>query len=230
MNTSNYSIWPKIIILCLFASNSAFAARSYTRYWSAANIVGSISKDSAFKYSLEPQLRLIDTPSVFNQFFVLAGAGYQLNPDLMFFIGPGWIYTKSPETSRFREEKWLWQQINWRAVNHSNLRLNSRTRLEERHQDGNSQIALRFRERLWLRVPFKGQETYYFSCFDELFFNLNHPSWTSPYLFEQNRTFIGIGRQLSQSTTMDAGYLNQFNHSYKNQTNNVILLSFSMIS
>lgn len=230
MNTSQYFVWLKIIIIYFLGSGcqATFGARSYTKYWSTASIIGSVSKDSAFKYSLEPQIRLIDTPSVFDQVVLLAGAGYQYNPDLMFFIGPGWIYTKSPATSAITEEKRLWQQINWRAVNNSNLTLNSRTRLEERSQEDESQIALRFRERLWLRVPFKEQEKYSLSCYDELFFNLNHPAWTSPHLFEQNRAFIGIGRQLFQSATLDMGYLNQFHHSFSNQTNNVLLLSFSM--
>ena len=232
MNTPKYSVWLTIIILCLpgFSIRSAFAARSYTKYWSTASIIGSVSKDSPFKYSLEPQIRLIDTPSVFEQFLLLAGAGYQFNPDLMFFIGPSWIYNKSPETNTFSEEKRLWQQINWRALNNSILTLNSRTRLEERSQEDQSQIALRFRERLWLRVPFKNQEKYSFSCYDELFLNLNHPDWTSPHLFEQNRAFIGIGRQLFNSATLDIGYLNQFNHSFTNQTSNVVFLAFSMSS
>ena len=232
MNTSNYSLWLKIIVLCLLGSSfqSTFAASSYTKYWSTASITGSVSKDSSYKYYLEPQIRLIDTPSVFDQFLLMAGAGYQFNPDLMFLTGAGWIYNRSPETNTNTEEKRLWQQINLGAMTNSNFSLNSRTRLEERSQEGQSQIALRFRERLWLRVPVKQWETYSFSCYDELFFNLNHPQWTSPHLFEQNRAFIGIGRQLFQSATLDIGYLNQFNHSFTNQTSNVVLLAFSMSS
>jgi hypothetical protein len=230
MNTSNYPVWLKIIVFCLpgLSFQSTFAARSYTKYWSNASIIGPVSKDSSFKYYLEPQIRLIDTPSVFEQFLLLAGGGYQFNPDLVFFIGGVWIYNKSPETNINTEEKRLWQQINWQALNNLNFSLNSRTRLEQRSQEDQSQIALRFRERLWLRMPFKGQEKYSFSCYDEFFFNLNHPQWTSPHLFEQNRAFVGIGRQLFQSATLDIGYLNQFNHSFNNQTNNVVLLSFSM--
>ena len=110
------------------------------------------------------------------------------------------------------------------------MTLNSRTRLEERQRIDQSIVAFRLRERLWLRIPFKRWERYSFSSFDELFFNLNHPSWTSPYLFEQNRAFIGVAKQLSKSTILDIGYLNQFLHSTNNQTDNVILLSLTMIT
>lgn len=147
----------------------------------------------------------------------------------MLFIGPGWIPTKTPENNTYTEKR-LWEQLNWRILNNSNLNLNSRTGLEERQRSDQSQIAFRFRERLWLRIPFKKWRSYSFSCFDEFFFNLNHPRWTSPYLFEQNRAFVGIAKQLSKSAILDVGYLNQFVHSFNNQADNVIMLSFTMIT
>jgi hypothetical protein len=207
----------------------AHGARAYTKYWSVANIIGPISKNAPFKYYLEPQLRLVDTPAVFNQFLFLGGVGYQFNPDVMFFIGPGWISTKSLNNTTIIERR-LWQQLNWRVLNRPSLTLISRTRLEERSQMTQPQAAFRLRERLWLRAPLKGWKSYSFSCFDELFLNLNHPRWTSPYLFEQNRAFLGIAKQLSKSAVIDVGYLNQFIHTFNNQMDNVILLSFTMIT
>ena len=71
MDTANYYLWIKIIVsffLCL-GIQTANSTRTYTKYWSVASIIGPISENSSFKYYLDPQLRLIDTPSVFNHFF-----------------------------------------------------------------------------------------------------------------------------------------------------------------
>ncbi len=231
MYKAKYSFWIKIIVgfFLSWGIQSVNATKTYSKDWAVANIIAPLAENSSFKYYLEPQLRLIDTPHVFNQFLLLGGLGYQFNPDVMFFIGSGWISTKTPTNTTFTERR-LWQQLHWRLLNNSNVTLNNRTRLEERNHTTQSQIAFRLRERLWLRVPFKKWNGYSFSCFDEIFFNLNHPRWTSPYSVEQNRAFVGIAKQLSKSAVLDVGYLNQFIHSFTNQSDNVLLLSITMIT
>ena len=118
MDTANYSFWIKIIagIFLCFGMQLANSARTYTKDWSVANIIGPVSQNSSFKYYLEPQLRLIDTPSVFNQFLLLGGIGYQFNSRVMLFIGPGWISTKTPENNTHTENR-LWKQLNWLVLN-----------------------------------------------------------------------------------------------------------------
>ncbi|WP_133137136.1 DUF2490 domain-containing protein [Legionella rowbothamii] len=230
MDKISYSFWIKIIVsffLCM-GVQTANSTRVYSKDWAVVNIIGPVSENSSFKYYVEPQLRLIDNASVFNQFLFLGGLGYQFNPNLMFFVGPGWILTKTPANKTHTEHRW-WQQLNWRIANDFNFSLNSRTRLEERRQSNQSQTAFRLRERLWLRIPFKWRD-YSFSTFNEFFFNLNHPQWTSPYFFEQNRAFIGVAKQLSKSTIMDLGYLHQSIQSRTHETSNVILLSLTMIN
>lgn len=200
---------------------------SLNKDWSVATIIGSFSNKSSFKYYLEPQLRLIDDSSVFNQLLLLGGIGYQINDDLVLFLGPGWIISNTTEYN-LTHEKRLWEQMNWRIKNSPNLIIHSRTRLEERKEATTSPVAVRFRERVWIKLPIKNWQQYSFSFYDEIFLNLNHPLWVSPHLFEQNRAFIGIATQLSKSTILDVGYLNQYIHSFKNELNNVLLLSFSV--
>lgn len=223
------SLLTKVIIsyflsIGMLAGNSS---RSYTKDWTVLSIIGPLSKQSSFKYYLEPQLRLIDTHSVFNQFLLLGGLGYQFNSKVMLFIGPGWVLTKTPTNIR-QSEKRLWEQLHWQILNNSKLTLNSRTRLEERERNDHEQVAFRLRERLWLRIPLKKWPSYSFSCFNEAFFNINHPEWTSPYFFEQNRAFIGIAKKLSKLVSLDLGYLNQFLHSTNNQVDNVLLLNLTL--
>lgn len=229
MNESHTPVFLKII-LCFFlfiGTNITNSAESFNKDWTAANILGSFSDNSSFKYYLEPQLRLIDTNSVFNQFLLLGGIGYQINKDITVLLGTGWIKTRTPENTETQERR-IWEQLNWRINNKLNWSINSRTRLEQRERLDYAQMSIRLRERMWIRIPFKKWESYSFSCFDELFFNLNHPQWASPYTLEQNRAFIGISKQISNTITIDAGYLNQYVRASTNYQDNVFLLNFSI--
>ena len=225
MNTALF-----LIILCsLVGMQSANSTQSYNKAWAVATLIGSMPVNPAFKYYLEPQIRFIDDTYFFNQALQLGGLGYQINKNIMVFAGPGWIITKTPEGESTHETR-FWQQINWLML--SNPNLNSRTRLEQRKRTDVAPMAVRFRQRVWMRIPFKKWERYSFSINDELFFNLNHPSWVSPYLFEQNRAFVGISTQLTKAMIVDIGYLNQYNRSSRttNYSDHVFLLSFSITS
>lgn len=224
----NYSLF--LIMLSFFLClgiQSAHATVSENKAWSVATIIGSFSQDSSFKYYLEPQLRLIDNNSVFNQLLFLGALGYQFNKDMTLFAGSSWIAAKTMQSDLMYEKR-FWQQFNWQMLSTENWNINSRTRLEERINQNEAPTAFRFRERIWLRIPLKKWEGYSFSSYDEVFFNLNHPKWVSPYLLEQNRVFVGLSRQLSQSVIMDVGYLNQYQHSFKNQMDHVASLGFTL--
>ncbi len=217
-------IW--LTAMALTVSTAAMATDSYIKQWNTAVIIGSIPH-SNFRYYLEPQLRFIADPYILNEAFFLGGLGYQVNHDLVIFAGAGWIFSKSPQGTDSNEMR-IWQQVNWLAINHDNYNLISRTRMEERKNTNGSPYAYRFRQRLWLRIPLTRFPSFSFSCFDEIFLNLNHPSWVSPYFFAQNRAFIGIGHQLTKAVMVDAGYMNQYLHSNQNQLDHVILLTFSI--
>lgn len=226
MKLFNYT--PLLSGFCLAISmHYAYSIESFNKDWTVATVMGSFTSNPSFKYYFEPQLRLIDNASVFDQLLLLGGVGYQINSQLLFLLGPGWITTKSSESHLIYENRY-WEQLNWQILKNSNLNLHSRSRLEERQRTTSSGIALRFRERLWLRLPLKNLQGFSFSCFDEIFLNLNHPHWTSPYVFEQNRAFLGVSTQLSKSILMDVGYLNQYIHSFTNELNHVLLLSFAI--
>ncbi len=122
----------------------------------------------------------------------------------------------------------MWQQLNWQIVDTAPLTLSSRTRLEERINPDQPGTAERFRQRLWLRKPFKPGSNYLFSINDEIFLNLNHPHWVSPYTFEQNRAFIGMAEKVSATIMIDVGYLNQYLHNVKNFDDHVFLISLTV--
>ena len=212
------------IILLVICNNAK--ADDYTKQWTVDTIIGPWPGNEKVKYYIESQLRLIDDPYIFNQAFLLTGLGYQFTPTVTVFMGPGFIATKNTEGYTYYEYR-LWEQLNWLAVDNSSVTLNSRTRFEQKVRNDQSQVALQLRQRLWMRIPIPHFKKYYYSTFDEIFFNINNPSWVSPKIFEQNRAFIGIAKQLTKNTIVDFGYLNQLQFGPPRQMSNVILLSFS---
>jgi len=62
---------------------------------------------------------------------------------------------------------------------------------------------------------------------DEVFFNLNKPSWITSSTFDQNRFFIGVGTEINPYTNVLIGYLNQLQSSApKDNLNHVLYVSF----
>lgn len=205
----------------------ANAIESHNKFWTVNTIIGTISEAKHLNYYLEQQVRFIDDKNKFNQFLFLPGLGYQINQNILFFSGVGWIFSKDAP-GKTNSEYRLWEQISWRVKKTNTCSIDSRTRLEERKNSDFSSIAVRLRERVWVRMPFKNRESFFLSFFDEFFFNLNNPKWHSSRFLEQNRSFIGIGKNVSQSTTLDFGYLTQSIFKSKNQLNHVLLISLNV--
>lgn len=220
-------IWLLIIIFVIFCNKMAYAVISYNKYWAPATIIGAFSKDNEWKYYFEPQLRLIDDPYVFNQWLLLAGAGYPLTDKVVFFAGPGWVVSKDP-LGKLNYEKRLWQQVNWVVLNTHQANLHSRTRVEEAERNDLVQASVSFRQRFWLRLPLQVKSIYSFSCFNEVFINLNYPVWNTPSWFEQNRTFIGMAVQINPTVLLDVGYLNQYINAERKELSHVILFNFTV--
>lgn len=209
-------------------ANALSAPPTYTKFWLPLVLVGPLPGSERLKYYVEPQLRLIDDSTVFNEFFALGGFGYKFNKRFYLFGGPGWVVTQVPAGPLINEYR-FWEQLNYELVDSLRWSVHNRTRLEERQTTGNTNTAVRLRERLWVRIPLHWADRYSLSCFDEVFFNLNHPTWVSPQAFAQNRAFVGISYNFTHSMVVDFGYLNQyFRDRDFNHYDNVIMAIFSI--
>lgn len=216
-----------IFLSYIMLVSPSFSMEHYTKLWLTNVSTLSFTSNPKLKYYLEPQLRLIDNHNKFNEVFFLTGIGYQVTPTILLLTGPGWILTETTQDQMEHEFR-LWEQMNWQPISPTQYSIISRSRLEERKQTNNPGIAIRFRERLWVRIPIKHSNAYSLSLFDEVFMNLNHPAWVSPDFMSQNRAFIGIGKQLSPTAILDIGYLNQYIMSQQNQINHVALVSLTI--
>lgn len=221
-----YFLLVTFIVSCLIMK-PVFSMVYHTKLWTSAIVLGSFSDNPKLKYYYEPQIRFIDDSYKFNQFLFLTGLGYQINPNMVLLAGPGWIITENTQGVTNNEFR-IWEQLNWNILPNQSLSLISRTRLEQNQRINNAGVAVVLRERMWLRIPFKNWEGHSLSLFDEVFFNLTQPKWTTQRFFSQNRAFLGIGTQLSPSTILDVGYLNQYQLTSPIQLSNVLLVTFTV--
>lgn len=219
-----------LLLLMLMVSSASFGndIEEHTKLWSTAVFIGPLINDTKIKYYLEPQIRFIDNKYKFEEALLYAGIGYQTTPDLILFLGNAWV-TSRKSTGNYVQENRVWQQANWNPINTCLFNLLSRTRLEERKNISEPQWAFRLRERIMVRIPLKNWENHSLVLFDEVFFNLNHPKWLSNNnFFSQNRAFIGIGTKISTQTSLDIGYINQYQFTNPKQMSNILYFSLNI--
>lgn len=215
-------------LILMFGIGAAAADTDhYSKMWISTKSVGPIGKDPNAKFYWDAHLNLIDTHYKFEQAYASVGLGYQTSPSLQFFLINSYVVSEKLNAT-IQQEYRLWQQINWVLTDNPRYSLMSRSRLEERKNFEAAPIAVRLREQLTLRIPIQNWPRHYYMVFDEVFFNLNHPSWVSPEFFQQNRAFIGISTDISKLISVDVGYLNQYVTGTTKQVNSVLYLNVNI--
>lgn len=179
---------------------------------------------------LEAQNRRSDMGGDWQQLLLRTGINYTVNPTLMLTAGYAWVqtypYGDYPVAHEFPEHR-IWQQaqITQKALG---LTWTHRFRLEQRfigeeklQPDGgwavnNWRYQNRVRYMLGTTIPLSADKKWYLAVWDELFVNFgphrttNTPSSHHSFSwFDQNRAFIGIGRKLSDTTSLEVGYMEQ---------------------
>lgn len=218
-----------LCVLGLFFLKVANAnTRHHTKSWNNLVVSGPLSADKKIRYFLQPGLNLIDNAYKFGNTFLFAGIGRVLNPDMTIWLMDGYSVSRN-SAGKYFQRNTLRQQFDWITYRCHNQTLTSTTRLEERKQVSASPIAVRVRQRFWLRLPLQSAPQYYLSLFDEVF-NINNPAWISTNsFFNENRLFIGFGKQITPAFAIDFGYMNQFLNHNISQVNNVIFLRAAAI-
>ena len=139
------------------------------------------------------------------QLLVRPAIGFQLTRGWSIWQGYGWTPNFQPE---YRNENQLWEQLLYQH-RFKYLNFSNRTRLEIRRIYAAGGTALRLRNQLRLAVPL-GKTRWSIVAFDEPFFNLNTVDNGPRSGFNQNWTFLGIGRRLTNNVNLDIGYLNNY--------------------
>ena len=166
---------------------------------------------------LEVQNRLSDWGDDWQQLLVRPGINYAISPTLSVSAGCAYVktfpYGDLPVAHEFDEHR-AWEQVLYKAK-FLGLEWQHRVRLEQRwieelDKEGtttNWRGENRFRYLLRTNIPLSSDKKTYLALWNEVFLNFggnilkNH--------FDQNRAFIGIGRQFSADTRLEVGFMEQ---------------------
>ncbi|HRN58336.1 MAG TPA: DUF2490 domain-containing protein [Agriterribacter sp.] len=199
----------KIIPVFLLLSNVAFSQNKAPGTWHVVNAQLSVSE----KWEVFTELQSRSN-SFFDDFFyyeVKGGLSYSINSNFSFLAGVGRYATYAGKGNFARpldsEEFRIWQQVTMNQYL-ERLKIEHRYRAEQKWV--NAGYRNRFRYRLNMMLPLNKVKlapgTFYLNAYDEIFLNNKAPH------FERNRFFAGAGYILTPVTTIQCGYVNQYNY------------------
>lgn len=206
--------------LIFFYSFSVQASDNENKLWIPVNFSGSMTKK--VQYLVQPQIRFKDNSHKFYHSLIDLGLGLKGSSGAVLWLGNTGLVIKRNDGTFIKEYR-TWQQLTW-SIDKKYLEFSNRLRVEERARENASQWSIRVRERVELRIP-SPWKVFSYVTFNEIFFNLNHPQWVSPYFFSQNRFLIGVNVPLSKKVSYDIGYLMQFQHDHINRLNHVLQIA-----
>jgi hypothetical protein len=142
------------------------------------------------------------------QSVIRPGIGRQLNDEQSIWVGYAWIGESIPGID-FHENR-IWEQ--WSLTqDYGDTTVLFRSRLEQRFVSVGNDAGWRFRQMIRLQRPFRGHDKLMWVAWDEIFFHLNNTDWGARAGYNQNRVFVGIGREprLTGRRRTEIGYLYQ---------------------
>ena len=163
-----------------------------------------------FRWWLEAQARWRNEGEDLDMAFFRPALGYALSPRATAFVGYG-LFDIDPAGAATHLEHRVWEQLSLNLPIEG-FALSSRTRLEQRFVEDESETGDRLRQQFKAMVPLTESKATYVSIFDEGFFDLNDTDWGQRAGFRQNRAFLGLGVYLDSAhkNAIEVGYLNQW--------------------
>lgn len=218
-----------LFIILMAICPTVMARTNYNSgYWNELFINGSFDDAKKYHYFLQSSLRLrLNASPLYHQGLVRGALGYSFDPAISGWLGTGHVATRVNDA--LKQEQRLFQQLLWVMKNSQLLKLESRTRLEERYLINDSnQLSWRLRQFFQASLP-PFTKRIRPLVYDEVFININNPEWVSSKTIAQNWVFIGINIRASKTSSIITGYLNQYITTQPNpQLNNIAYLALSL--
>lgn len=201
--------------LLAFVYNSCYGQQNDLGSWNIVNIKYSFNYHwSAFG---EAQVRSLKFYSHFHYYEFKGGVNYKSHKNVIYTVGVG-TYQTYKEGGSFvlpknNDEFRIWPQLVL-VQSIGNLKIEQRYRAEFRFTSNG--YKNRFRYRLAASYPFGKMKNdfkpFQLSTSNELFFTT-----TEPY-FERNRILIAFNYKPTKSSTIQLGYLHQFDYKINDET------------
>ncbi|MCZ2080547.1 MAG: DUF2490 domain-containing protein [Bryobacteraceae bacterium] len=222
----------------LYARSPARVSDINAQAWFGYN--GDHALSSRWGIHFDTQVRRHPFITKWQQYAVRPGVNFQLNG--LIRLSAGYLFSKSypygshPARRAASLEHRTYEQLEIRHMA-GDLKWGHRFRLEQRFAEngitynGEEQAIdwiyrNRVRYRLHLQIPLTG-ETWYVPLSNEIFINFGA---NSPRAFNQNRAYAGIGHKLSETASLEVGYIYQTqlqNSGRVMEHNNTIIIRFS---
>lgn len=178
------------------------------RVWLHANIQGTLPWTD-FGWFVEAQGRWREEGDALDQASVRPAVLYRLNPETTAWLGYAHV-VNHPSGGETRDETRIWVQVVHTLPRLGAFTVQSRTRLERREFEGASDTGYRLRQQFRLSRPIPGHTRWSFVLSNEIHFGLADTDWGPRTGFDQNRFFVGVSGELTATTRIETGYLNQF--------------------
>jgi len=175
-------------------------------WWGSANVTVPIAPQ--LDGSMELHLRFSDAADGMEQLLLRPSLNYRLDDGFAVAAGYSYVRTNGPR-GLLSEEHRSWQQASASLVNKTQLRLTSRTRIEQRFVDQRPGTGWRLRQQLRLNVPLGKTSGVEALIWNESFVGLNQTVWGQRRDLDRIRTFVGATVPLSAKVRLEPGYLNQ---------------------
>lgn len=202
-------------LVLLFSINSVTAQNFDLGSWNIINI--KYNHNEKWSFFGEGQLRSLKFYNNFHYYEYKGGINFKAHKNLKLTLGAG-SYQTFNEGGNFvlpknNDEFRLWPQaVLFQSI--GKLKIEQRYRSEFRFTSNG--YRNRFRYRLGVSYPFGKERDNYkpfqISASNELFFTN-----TEPY-FERNRMLVTLNYKPSKSTTLQIGYLHQFDYKINDET------------
>ncbi len=219
-----------LLLLLLGLSCQAVASdpEANANLWSSATLTGRFD-DSPLRYELRGEIRLRSNTPMYQQTLLRAAFGYQaIDNHTSLWLGYDYRPVVMPDSGNIITIQSLWPEFRYADFLNPALHLIWYMRLEFRDRQDVTGTAVRLRQRTTLSFPKAINEYVTPEVSEELFFNMNHPTWVNPHTLEQNRVYAGLRFTLKKRTFLRVGYINVllFRRSF-NQMDHVLWLGLT---
>ncbi|MCW5590067.1 MAG: DUF2490 domain-containing protein [Legionellales bacterium] len=177
-----------------------------------------------WEYSLQMEARTLFNSAPFRRAVLRPMIGYKIKPNVSIWLG----YTSEPSINANNEFFYSHNILEELRSKFFFKYLTLRLRSEQRFLDTGNNMAQRLRTRLQVTLPLSKNRLEFIGS-DELFFNLNHPSWVANRTLSENRAILGIQHRISKITKMRFSYMNLLSlGNTRNTMNHIFIVSFLM--
>ncbi|MHA7871887.1 MAG: DUF2490 domain-containing protein, partial [Hyphococcus sp.] len=179
-----------------------------TQIWLATFVNGPVSENSRLLVWFDGHARFDDGASRLGTSILRPALGWRANDRLSLWAGYARVVGRRDNVPNTEENR-IWQQATYRIAEPFGGVLSGRSRLEQRLLNTGDDTGWRYRQSFRFARPLPTLP-YTAVVSNETFFHLNDADWGPRAGFDQTRTFIGAGRQITDNLRFEAGYLNVY--------------------